>query len=179
MHLHACVQVKMPGEAGDVGFKQAMQVKWLAMDRSGGEPRVVRKVDAIEDRTQALLKGVAEGKEVSKADAENLQKKRKLIRLEQWKTYKLSKGVKFALERKKQATDLTAEMLAKGTWRTAEFKDYNFNAMGAPPAGGHLHPLLKVRVCARARILLSSPACMHACSRHVMARGTSAAWVPL
>ncbi len=30
-----------------------------------------------------------------------------------WKTYKLTKGPKFALERKKQATDLTAEMLQK------------------------------------------------------------------
>jgi hypothetical protein len=30
-----------------------------------------------------------------------------------WKTYKLTKGPKFALERKKPATDLTAEMLQK------------------------------------------------------------------
>lgn len=30
-----------------------------------------------------------------------------------WKTFALSKGPKFALERKKQATELTAEMLAK------------------------------------------------------------------
>lgn len=46
-----------------------------------------------------------------------------------WKTYKLDKGPKFALERVKPATDLTAEMLQKGTWREAEFKAYNFNAM--------------------------------------------------
>jgi len=31
----------------------------------------------------------------------------------QWKTYKLEKGPKFALERKKPATELTQEMLAK------------------------------------------------------------------
>ena len=30
-----------------------------------------------------------------------------------WKTYKLSKGPKFALERKKAATDLTYELLTK------------------------------------------------------------------
>lgn len=36
----------MPGEAGDVGFKQAMQLKWLALDKSGGEPKVVRKVSS-------------------------------------------------------------------------------------------------------------------------------------
>eukprot|EP00983_Pelagomonas_calceolata_P036011 1126837-Pelagomonas_calceolata.AAC.3 len=65
----------------------------------------------------------------------------------QWKTYKLDKGPKFALERKKPATELTQEMLAKGTWRTQEFKDYNFNALGQLPQGGHLHPLMKVRHC--------------------------------
>lgn len=34
--------------------------------------------------------------------------------------------------------------LCRGTWRTQEFKDYNFNALGISPSGGHLHPLLKV-----------------------------------
>ncbi|KXZ54325.1 hypothetical protein GPECTOR_5g409 [Gonium pectorale] len=139
------LKAKVPGEAGDVGFKQAMQQRWLALDKAAGEPRVVRKVDSIEDRTQALLADVAAGREIPKAEADNLAKKRKLIKPEQWKTYKLTKGAKFALERKKPATDLTFDMLAKGTWRTQEFKDYNFNAFGVLPSGGHLHPLLKVR----------------------------------
>jgi hypothetical protein len=34
--------------------------------------------------------------------------------------------------------------LFRGTWRSEEFKEYNFNAMGLPTTGGHLHPLLKV-----------------------------------
>ena len=135
----------LPGEVGDVGFKQAMQQKWLATDKSSGEPMIVRKVDKISDRTQELLKEVqSAASEISKADAEAL-KKRKLIKNEAWKTYKLCKGPKFALERKKPATDLTFEMIQKGTWRTQEFKDYNFKALGVPPASGHLHPLLKVR----------------------------------
>jgi len=33
----------------------------------------------------------------------------------------------------------------RGTWRTEEFKEYNFNALGLPTNGGALHPLLKVR----------------------------------
>ena len=33
----------------------------------------------------------------------------------------------------------------RGTWRGTAFKEYNFAALGRPPAGGHLHPLLKVR----------------------------------
>jgi phenylalanyl-tRNA synthetase alpha chain len=32
-----------------------------------------------------------------------------------------------------------------GSWQTAQFKQYNFEAAGAPPLGGALHPLLKVR----------------------------------
>ena len=40
-------------------------------------------------------------------------KKRKLVAPCAWKTYQLSKGPKFALERRKQATDLTFDMLQK------------------------------------------------------------------
>ena len=32
----------------------------------------------------------------------------------------------------------------RGTWKDEKFKAYNFNALGQPTAGGHLHPLLKV-----------------------------------
>lgn len=32
-----------------------------------------------------------------------------------------------------------------GSWRDKQFKSYNFNALGAPVACGHLHPLMKVR----------------------------------
>lgn len=34
--------------------------------------------------------------------------------------------------------------LCSGSWRSEEFKDYNFNAFGAPVTGGNLHPLMKV-----------------------------------
>eukprot|EP00878_Enallax_costatus_P033802 GHUV01037367.1.p1 GENE.GHUV01037367.1~~GHUV01037367.1.p1 ORF type:complete len:388 (+),score=127.44 GHUV01037367.1:149-1312(+) len=122
-----------------------MQQRWVALDKSAGEPRVVRKVDSVTDTTQQQLADVAAGKDLPKADADNLQKKRKLIKLDTWKTYRISKGPKFALQRKKQATELTSEMLASGAWRAEEFKEYNFNALGLPTVGGHLHPLMKVR----------------------------------
>ena len=32
-----------------------------------------------------------------------------------------------------------------GSWKTKEFKSYNFDALGAPPTCGHFHPLMKVR----------------------------------
>lgn len=141
----AAVKASLPPEVSDVGFKQAMQQKWVALDKSGGEPRIVRKVDSITDSTQDLLRDVSEGKELPKAELDNLQKRRRLIKLETWKTYSLGKGPKFAQQRKKQATELTSEMLASGSWRSEEFKDYNFNAFGAPVTGGNLHPLMKVR----------------------------------
>jgi phenylalanyl-tRNA synthetase alpha chain len=36
-------------------------------------------------------------------------------------------------------------MIASGSWKTAQFKPYNFNAKGAPTTAGTLHPLNKVR----------------------------------
>ena len=32
-----------------------------------------------------------------------------------------------------------------GSWKGKSFKPYNFQALGIPPASGHLHPLMKVR----------------------------------
>ena len=59
--------------------------------------------------------------------------------------YKAAKGPKFALEIQKEETDLTEEMLASGAWKTANFKPYNFKALGSDQNAGALHPLNKVR----------------------------------
>lgn len=143
----ADLKTKLPAEIVDVGFRQAMQQRWVATDKSGGggEPRVVRKVEAIADALQGQLKALAGGGTLPQSDLDTLTKKRKLLQLNTWKTFNLTRGPKFALQRKKQATELTAEMMAKGTWRDQEFKEYNFDALGLPAGGGALHPLLKVR----------------------------------
>lgn len=72
-------------------------------------------------------------------------KKRKLIEEVVVKSYDVDKGSQFSLNIEKQETELTAEMIAKGTWKEKKFKEYNFDALGIPPVRGHLHPLLKVR----------------------------------
>lgn len=72
-------------------------------------------------------------------------KKRKLIRMQKVISFKAHKGPKFALEIPEEATDLTAEMIASGSWKTATFKPYNFKAQGAVQNSGALHPLNKVR----------------------------------
>jgi len=61
------------------------------------------------------------------------------------KSYKVTKGVNFATERKKLETELTSEMLRGGTWKDTAFKPYNFKADGVANTGGHCHPLLLVR----------------------------------
>lgn len=138
---------KVDKAISEVGFKQAMQSKWLGMVK-GAEPRVERKVESIEDIARGFLAAIAGGNaaDVPQKELDNLIKKRKLVKQETWKTYAIGKGTKFALERKKAHADLTKEMLADGSWRGEEFKQYNLvPGAGAPPAGGHLHPLLKVR----------------------------------
>lgn len=137
------------GETGEIGFRQAMQQKLVGIDKSSGEPLVVRKVQSVEDKIMPLLRAVAAAEDTGAAvpSAAELQQlaKRKLVALQAWKTFRVSPGPKFALERRKPATDLTADMLQKGTWREETFKEYNFQALGLMPEGGYLHPLLKVR----------------------------------
>ena len=131
-------------DAGDVGFKQAMQCKWLAMVK-GETPRVERKVDEIVDEVRETLRRVKAGEAIDVKMADAL-KKRKLVKEDKWKEYELTKGAEFALERKVLPADLTKEMMNEGTWRGQAFKAYNLvPGAGAQPASGHVHPLLKVR----------------------------------
>ena len=86
-------------------------------------------------------------KETKTADAKALAdlKKRKLIKMHKIVSFKISKGPEFALEIQKEETDLTADMLSSGNWKTAKFKPYNFKALGSDQNAGALHPLNKVR----------------------------------
>jgi phenylalanyl-tRNA synthetase alpha chain len=72
-------------------------------------------------------------------------KKRKLVQEVIEKIYVIERGTGFTTSIERPETELTPEMLASGRWRTACFKPYNFAALGIAPAGGTLHPLLKVR----------------------------------
>jgi len=138
---------KLDKTISDIGFKQAMQQKWLAMEK-GETPMVVRKADSVEDIAKGFLAAINAGDvaSVPPKELDALVKKRKLVKQETWKTFTISKGASFALERKKAASDLTKEMLQDGSWRDAEFKSYNLvPGAGAPPNGGCVHPLLKVR----------------------------------
>ncbi|UYV66990.1 FARSA [Cordylochernes scorpioides] len=113
-----------------VGFSKAMSFGWISIDKSGPNgPRVMRKVESIEDKVQ--LKARTQKEEAS---AEVIVK-----------CSVVEKGSDFTTQIIKEETDLNSALLASGEWKDTKFKKYNFNALGAPVASGHYHPLLKVR----------------------------------
>ncbi|EFJ30485.1 hypothetical protein SELMODRAFT_231153 [Selaginella moellendorffii] len=133
------LQRKLDDSVFSIGFRKAMSNKWLET-----KPLVSRKVLKVEDVVKQQLLDVKDGKNLSAADIDAL-KKRKLIVPKVWKAYSITKGANYAPTRTKAATEVTREMLLKETWSEVAFKPYNFQALGQPTEGGHLHPLLKVR----------------------------------
>ena len=103
------------------------------------------KGDSIKDTTREQLQAIQKTRTLSDAKAVAELKKRKLVKTQKVLSFKIQKGPKFALELVKEETDLTEEMLTTGSWKTATFKPYNFNALGADQHAGALHPLMKVR----------------------------------
>ena len=121
-----------------------MSAGWITLDKSSGKPIVKRKVESIEDTIKANLIKIKNGEEVS--DKDKLEyKKRKLIQEVTDKIYVLTKGSNFSTTPVKAETELTPDMITSGSWKTSNFKPYNFIALGSKPPGGCLHPLLKVR----------------------------------
>jgi phenylalanyl-tRNA synthetase alpha chain len=96
----------------------------------------------IVDQTQIDLQSIGDG---GSCNGIKDLVKRKLIEKVRTFSYSVAKGVKFTKEVEKEEADITAEMMQNGSWKTAAFKQYNFNAKGTVPESGHLHPLLKVR----------------------------------
>ncbi|NXD32518.1 SYFA ligase, partial [Spelaeornis formosus] len=114
--------------------------KLIAKEGAG----LVRLVEGVEDTTATQLRVVLEKGDHEAAIIKELQK-RKLITPKKHIHYSVKKGPHFATEVKQLETDLTADMIANGSWKDASFKQYNFAAAGQPTEGGALHPLLKVR----------------------------------
>ncbi len=134
------------GKASKVGFSKAMSSGWLAIDKSGGQPKVVRKVESVVDEVRKQLQLVAKGQADALPDkVRDDFRKRTLLQEAVVKYYELTPGTNFTTTIQKPETELTPEMIASGSWKSASFKSYNFEALGIQPQRGHLHPLLKVR----------------------------------
>lgn len=106
---------------------------------------VVAQTDSIQDVTKEQVLTIKETRTYPDAKVLADLKKRKLVKMQKVINFKIHKGPKFALEIAKEETDLTADMIASGAWKTATFKPYNFKALGADQNAGALHPLNKVR----------------------------------
>ncbi|KAI8787235.1 phenylalanine--tRNA ligase alpha subunit [Biomphalaria glabrata] len=130
-----------------VGFSKAMSAGWIKVDKNcEGGPRVFRQVESIKDVVKECLEKIANLGIGDVTDTEkNEYKKRKLITEVKETSYKIKKGENFTTTVSKPQVDLTPEMISSGSWKTTQFKPYNFQALGAPVTTGHLHPLLKVR----------------------------------
>lgn len=97
------------------------------------------------DTNRELLKGIQETQSLADAKVLADLKKKKLATVTKVITYTVTKGPKYAKEIPVEHTDLTVELLASGDWEKANFKPYNFAALGANQDAGALHPLNKVR----------------------------------
>eukprot|EP01135_Chromosphaera_perkinsii_P000619 Nk52_evm22s136 gene=Nk52_evmTU22s136 len=133
------------GAEAKIGFSKAMSAGWIAIDKKAeGGPWVTRKVSSVVDKVQSDLKSI-QSKGNAEENALKDLKKRKLIVSSTKKVLTVTKGADFTLNLQKAETDLTAEMIANGSWKDKKFKEYNFDSLGVMPHCGHLHPLQKVR----------------------------------
>lgn len=135
----------LPGIVGKdnakVGQGNAFKRGWIKKEND--MLRATR--DSIVDETREQLLSVQQTKSLDDSKALADLKRRKLVTMTKELTFKISKGPKYARVFVKEETDLTAEMLINGSWKTAHFKPYNFNAKGSPTPAGAFHPLNKVR----------------------------------
>ncbi|KAG0149758.1 hypothetical protein CROQUDRAFT_39354 [Cronartium quercuum f. sp. fusiforme G11] len=146
--LMAELQGALGEEGAKVGQGKAFRNKWIKKRSDGGFIRAMT-ADQIVDQTRLDLISVEKNGTLPTDDAKGTKiadyRKRKLCEKKKYMYFSANKGIKFATTIEKPETDLTSELLSSGLWRTANFKPYNFNAVGVLPNGGALHPLMKVR----------------------------------
>ncbi|KAJ9658299.1 Phenylalanyl-tRNA synthetase, beta subunit, cytoplasmic [Coniosporium apollinis] len=129
------------GKTSVIGQGAAIKNGWVKSEQGF----LVPKAKEVQDSTQQLLQKIQETRSVSNPNELKQLKSRKLVTTAKVISYTATKGPKYAKEIPVEVTDLTADMLADGSWKTANFKPYNFAALGAPQDAGALHPLNKVR----------------------------------
>ena len=97
-----------------------MRNKWIKKEGSA----LVPAVSEVDDVTRLHLQHVQKQRALPDPKLLADYKKRKLVVPTKDIDYSIIKGPKFQLEMPVEVTDLTAEMLADGSWETANFKPY-------------------------------------------------------
>ncbi|KAL8735419.1 MAG: hypothetical protein Q9166_000965 [cf. Caloplaca sp. 2 TL-2023] len=128
-------------ESAKVGQGKAFKEGWIKKDKD-----LLRvATDSIKDASREQLQTIQQTRTHPDPKVLSDLRKRKLITMQKIISFQVGKGPKFARDFVKEETDLTADMLATGAWKSVKLKPYNFRAMGAPTMSGALHPLNKVR----------------------------------
>ncbi|KAI9821038.1 MAG: Phenylalanyl-tRNA synthetase, beta subunit, cytoplasmic [Pycnora praestabilis] len=128
-------------ESAKVGQGKAFKAGWIRKDKD----LLRANQESIEDTTREELRTIQKTRTHPDRKVVTDLRKRKLVKDEKVISYRISKGPKYAKELVKEETDLTADMLASGSWKNHTFKPYNFKSLGAITPSGALHPLNKVR----------------------------------
>jgi len=131
-----------------LAFGEAMKNKWIKVDKAKGI--ISREVSHIVDSVKHRLEQIHNDPDIQldKKEVVILKTRRKLVKDHKTATskiYIITKGPKYTATLQPTVQDLTAEIIADGSWKDKQFKAYNFNTEGTAPKAGHLHPLLKVR----------------------------------
>jgi phenylalanyl-tRNA synthetase alpha chain len=127
--------------SGKVGQGNAFKLKWIKKDGDG----LVPIEENVTDKTREVLQHVQTHRAFPDPKQLKDYQKRKLVTTQKIITYIARRGPKWAKEIPVEVTDLTAAMIADGSWKTANWKLYNFASLGEPQSAGALHPLNKVR----------------------------------
>ncbi|KAL8690853.1 MAG: hypothetical protein Q9218_003803 [Villophora microphyllina] len=128
-------------ESAKVGRGKALGARWIKKDGD----RLKAATDSVKDTSREQLQTIQQTRTHPDPKVLTDLRKRKLVTMQKVITFEIKRGPKYAKDFIKEETDLTADMLATGSWKTAKLKPYNFKAMGAPTQIGALHPLNKVR----------------------------------
>ncbi|KAK4467993.1 hypothetical protein MN116_008174 [Schistosoma mekongi] len=129
-----------------IGISKALSLKWISLIKNeDGVAYLHRLIPEVKDDVQQLLLEVKESKRPLSDSEKSQLKKRKLVTELKRTSYLVRKGPSFSTDIRSEETDLSSDLLSSGEWQTAQFKAYNFNALGATLPSGHLHPLLRVR----------------------------------
>ncbi|SIO73644.1 phenylalanyl-tRNA synthetase alpha chain [Babesia microti strain RI] len=146
------IAVNVAKEDHKIGLSQALKLSLVKID----DGLVVSNAECeLKDSTQSLLgivkdfgfdndKLISILKEHGESErAINDLKRRKLIEQQKISYLLVRPGKNINVKLKKQITDITADMLAKGTWMEYEIKPYNYYSSGKRMLMGQIHPISK------------------------------------
>ncbi|KAI9795811.1 MAG: hypothetical protein M1825_001076 [Sarcosagium campestre] len=129
-------------ESAKVGQGKAFKQGWIKKDKAG---LLFPNIDSISDVTREQLAIIQQSGSHPDPKVIADLRKRKLVSMKKIISFKITKGPRYSREMVKEETDLTADMLASGSWNKVTFKPYNFKSLGSQTSTGALHPLNKVR----------------------------------